>query len=587
MSKLKAQSSQVNSSRKALKIPKPFIPCKYCGFNDHHSDECEYYPGCDICGSIAHEPSNCDKRAIPNNKKPGIARQQSNEPTEKSQVLKWYLGDNSSRDTKGYGSVNCNGITFTMVAYVNGLKHNLISISRLCDVNFKVLFTKTQGTIFNQNNEVVLIDPIRNVYVIDMLSYNKESNACFFAKASYKFKYHKLEEFCDEKGTSQNFSSPCTPEQNGVAERRNKTLIEAARTMSIIVKRHRKIAYDVSRGRSPNISYFHVLGCLVFIHNHMDHLGKFDKKADDGLFLRYSSVAKAFRVFNIRSDSPDLLVDDHPIHNEQDVCEPAETQEDSEAASAHECLYVNFLSEIELKRVIEALEEEGWVIAMQEAYSNSDYEGCNLDMKITSRGCQILRGKLVCWSTKKQNSVAMSSVKVEDVVDAECCAQVLWIKSQQEMASESSSQTTKTHVTPTSNVSFECDKSIIAFNNEIALLEHKNPLYQPMLKFLSNCCISTALTKQPSVYYSEYLKEFWYSVEVDAATNTITFTLSCFKKPLYFYLNDFSFITGLKYSENYESLPPKETVRAGLATLRLVDEKIHNLHPLISSTHLR
>ncbi|GKA47461.1 retrovirus-related pol polyprotein from transposon TNT 1-94 [Tanacetum coccineum] len=39
---------------------------------------------------------------------------------------------------------------------------------------------------------------------------------------------------------------------------------------------------------------------------------------------------------------------------------------DSEAASAYECLYVNFLSEIELKRVIEALEEEGWVIAMQE-----------------------------------------------------------------------------------------------------------------------------------------------------------------------------------------------------------------------------
>ncbi|GJU34778.1 retrovirus-related pol polyprotein from transposon TNT 1-94 [Tanacetum coccineum] len=46
-----------------------------------------------------------------------------------------------------------------------------------------------------------------------------------------EFKNHKLEEFCDEKGISQNFSSPCTPEQNGVAKRRNITLIEAARTM--------------------------------------------------------------------------------------------------------------------------------------------------------------------------------------------------------------------------------------------------------------------------------------------------------------------------------------------------------------------
>ncbi|GKD34243.1 hypothetical protein Tco_1249752 [Tanacetum coccineum] len=46
--------------------------------------------------------------------------------------------------------------------------------------------------------------------------------------------------------------------------------------------------------------YFHVFGCPVFIHNHKDHLGKFDAKADDEYFLRYSFVSKAFRVFNTR-----------------------------------------------------------------------------------------------------------------------------------------------------------------------------------------------------------------------------------------------------------------------------------------------
>nr|GEY16019.1 retrovirus-related Pol polyprotein from transposon TNT 1-94 [Tanacetum cinerariifolium] len=82
------------------------------------------------------------------------------------------FGDKSSGDTEGYGSVNCNGITLTKVAYVNGLKHNLISISQLCDANFKVLFTKTQGTIFNEKDEVVLIAPRRrDVYVINMSSY--------------------------------------------------------------------------------------------------------------------------------------------------------------------------------------------------------------------------------------------------------------------------------------------------------------------------------------------------------------------------------------------------------------------------------
>ncbi|GKA26795.1 hypothetical protein Tco_0712904 [Tanacetum coccineum] len=43
-------------------IPKPFKECKYCGFNDHHSDNCEYYPGCEVCGSVAHEPADCPKK---------------------------------------------------------------------------------------------------------------------------------------------------------------------------------------------------------------------------------------------------------------------------------------------------------------------------------------------------------------------------------------------------------------------------------------------------------------------------------------------------------------------------------------------
>ncbi|GKB60870.1 hypothetical protein Tco_0917056 [Tanacetum coccineum] len=59
------------------------------------------------------------------------------------------------------------------------------------------------------------------------------------------------------------------------------------------------------------------------------------------------------------------------------------------------------------------------------SYSDSDYAGCNLDRKSTLGGCQILGGKLVCWSAKKQSSVAMSSALVEYVVAAGCCAQVL------------------------------------------------------------------------------------------------------------------------------------------------------------------
>nr|GEW03036.1 copia protein [Tanacetum cinerariifolium] len=63
-------------------------------------------------------------------------------------------------------------------------------------------------------------------------------------------------------------------------------------------------------------------------------------------------------------------------------------------------------------------------------YSDSDYAGWNMDRKSTSSACQILCGKLVCWSAKKQQSVAMSSAEAEYVDAAGCCASIIWMKSQ-------------------------------------------------------------------------------------------------------------------------------------------------------------
>nr|GEZ41143.1 retrovirus-related Pol polyprotein from transposon TNT 1-94 [Tanacetum cinerariifolium] len=60
--------------------------------------------------------------------------------------------------------------------------------------------------------------------------------------------------------------------------------------------------------RIPDISYFPVFGCLMFIHNNKDHLGKFDAKADDGYFLGYSFISKAFRVYQYLID--EIGIDD-------------------------------------------------------------------------------------------------------------------------------------------------------------------------------------------------------------------------------------------------------------------------------------
>ncbi|GJZ32050.1 retrovirus-related pol polyprotein from transposon TNT 1-94 [Tanacetum coccineum] len=173
LSKLKAQPPLKPSPKKAPMILKPFKECKYCGFNDHHSDHCEFYPGVKYVDYL--------KRSVwyPDGVIPSYMTKIKTKICTifKESGPKVVFRDDSLEDTKGHGLVNCNGITFTRVAYVNGIKHNLISISQLCDANYKVLFTKTQGTIYNQNDEVVLIAPRRrDVYVIDMSSFNKESN---------------------------------------------------------------------------------------------------------------------------------------------------------------------------------------------------------------------------------------------------------------------------------------------------------------------------------------------------------------------------------------------------------------------------
>ncbi|GJX47461.1 retrovirus-related pol polyprotein from transposon TNT 1-94 [Tanacetum coccineum] len=109
------------------------------------------------------------------------------------------------------------------------------------------------------------------------------------------------------------------------------------------------------------------------------------------------------------------------------------------------------------------------------------------------------------FSAKKQSSAAMSSAKAEYVDVIGCYAQVLWIKSQL--------------------VDYDVlyDKVLILCDNTSAIVIFNNPVLHSRTKHID---ISNALTIQPSAIYVEYLKEFWYTAEVDEATKTITFLLS-------------------------------------------------------------
>nr|GEW80189.1 hypothetical protein [Tanacetum cinerariifolium] len=96
-----------------------------------------------------------------------------------------------------------------------------------------------------------------------------------------EFKNKEMNDFCSQKGIKREFSNAKTPQQNGVAERRNRTLIEAARTMLADAKL--PVTFWV---KAVNTAY---------------NLGKFEEKGDEGYFIGYSMSSKAFMVFNKRT----------------------------------------------------------------------------------------------------------------------------------------------------------------------------------------------------------------------------------------------------------------------------------------------
>nr|GEX41109.1 putative ribonuclease H-like domain-containing protein [Tanacetum cinerariifolium] len=140
-----------------------------------------------------------------------------------------------------------------------------------------------------------------------------------------KFKNHDLNKSCKMKWIKREFSVARTPQQNGVTERNNRTLIKDAKTMLadsllpilfwaeavntacyvqnrvLVTKPHNKTPYELLLSSTPSIGFMRPFGCPVTILNTLDPLGKFDGKADEGFLVGYSVISKAFRVFNSRT----------------------------------------------------------------------------------------------------------------------------------------------------------------------------------------------------------------------------------------------------------------------------------------------
>ncbi|GJS78438.1 retrovirus-related pol polyprotein from transposon TNT 1-94 [Tanacetum coccineum] len=257
----------------------------------------------------------------------------------------------------------------------------------------------------------------------------------------YEFKNHVLESFFDEKGISQNFSFPYTPEQNSVAERKNITLIEAARTMlnGSVLSKHFWTKADVlfflksfrvfntriqQVEETYHLTFNESMEAIRFTNTLVDEIGiDNSSRYPPDEFLQEDDPSRQYQVDSDASyyiiplgRPPDLIntegTHEQNVQNDQMITQPTDIPSGNNtkvsgsiteslvpddrwsrdqhielmniigdpgegmltrsmavkltAASASECLFADFLSEIEPKKVSEALKHPGWVDAMQE-----------------------------------------------------------------------------------------------------------------------------------------------------------------------------------------------------------------------------
>nr|GEU84486.1 hypothetical protein [Tanacetum cinerariifolium] len=226
------------------------------------------------------------------------------------------------------GKIKTGKLDFDNVYFVKELKFNLFSVSQICDKKNSVLFTDTKCLVLfsdfklpDKSQVLLRVPRENNMYNVNLKNIVPSGDlTCLFAKVTLDesnllhrrlahvirsdngtvFKNSDLNQFCGLTGIKREFSVPRTPQQNEIAERKNKTLIEAAKTMLadlllpipfwaeaintacyvqnrvLVTKPPNKTPYELLHGRTP-------------------------RKVDEGFLVGYSVCSKPFRVFNSRT----------------------------------------------------------------------------------------------------------------------------------------------------------------------------------------------------------------------------------------------------------------------------------------------
>ncbi|XP_052627806.1 uncharacterized protein LOC128134289 [Lactuca sativa] len=260
------------------------------------------------------------------------------------------FGNNMKAKIKGYGNITNGNFTIKKVAFVDDLKHNLISVSQLCDNNLEVLFTKQRSLIMDAKTKDVIVDSDRagNMYPLDMdLIYGKP-DICLLSKApaDISWLWHRrlshlnfgyINKLIGDdlvrglpllKLDNETLCAAC--EKGKLSRSTHKSISESsvseplellhidlcgpAKTQTIQGKKYILVVVDgfsrftwvfflrlKSEAPEEMINFIKQIELKLKRPNNKDHLSKFESRSDEGIFLGYSFSSAAYRVLNKRT----------------------------------------------------------------------------------------------------------------------------------------------------------------------------------------------------------------------------------------------------------------------------------------------
>ncbi|KAK2975035.1 hypothetical protein RJ640_023932 [Escallonia rubra] len=334
------------------------------------------------------------------------------------------FGDNSQGRIKGKGTIGKEPHSIENVLYVEGLKHNLLSIIQFSDKGFKVIFEASQCTILSlKNNETSLVGSRdNNVYSIQLNDLANQDAKCLSAISETSWLWHRrlghmhMEHLNDISSKELVRGLPKIKFEKD-KEFEMSMMGELTFFLGLQIKQSNYgIFINQAKYTKELLKRFDMEASNAF-DTPMSSSLKLDKdeKGKDVDIKRYRGMIGS--LLYLTASRPDIMFS---------VCLCARFQA---------CPKESHL--IAVKRILRYLKgthDLGLWFPRNTSffyligYSNADYAGCKTERKSTSGGCQFLGHSLVSWSSKKQNSVALSTTEAEYMTVGSCCAQILWMK---------------------------------------------------------------------------------------------------------------------------------------------------------------